>query len=479
MIGSDDPKELKKRLRKLAEQKANLQLVVRLIEHLNPLSGLQEMIRNMLTNIVETLGGTNIKLYYWRDGLLHYCDFFGADEILPTIEDPVVTQVVVERTFIEESGANENTLLLGMAAPGAWSWTFPLEVGDELIGIIKLENLHISGASLRDYLPAFFTHVALLLSNEIRNLARQEALAQSQKWHHIFENAQWGIAVSDQSGQRIDMVNPAFARMLGYPLEALQGCRIAELYAPEERAKLPDVIQRANEQGHITWESMHQRQDGSIFPVLLDITVVKDDAGHFLYRVVNVQDITGRKKAEQALLEARNLADAASKAKGDFLATMSHEIRTPLNAILGMGELLGDTDLTGTQAWCVKTLRRSGRSLLTLINDILDLSKIEAGHLVLEQTPMALRPLVKDIVELFTLTALDKGIILGCGIEQTLPERVLGDPNRLRQVLTNLLSNAVKFTDQGGIELQLRREANGRVRFRASEINKPPESHYL
>jgi PAS domain S-box-containing protein len=171
---TEEIQRLQKRLRHLAEEKSNLQLIMRLIEQLNPLPGIEEMVHTMLLSVVDTVGGTNIKLYYFVEAELRYVDFMGETRILPDFDDPLVAQVAASSAFIEQPGDAESALLLGAVVQGSWTWGFPLLVGKELIGVIKLENLHISGASLRTFLPVFFSHAALILSNEIRAESRKK-----------------------------------------------------------------------------------------------------------------------------------------------------------------------------------------------------------------------------------------------------------------------------------------------------------------
>ncbi|MBF0453244.1 MAG: PAS domain S-box protein [Magnetococcales bacterium] len=170
-------------------------------------------------------------------------------------------------------------------------------------------------------------------------------------------------------------------------------------------------------------------------------------------------------QAEGYLRQSKKDAEEASKAKSDFLATMSHEIRTPMNAILGMTELLKNTHLSKDQDAYLVTLTRSSKILLALIDDILDLSKIEAGQLTLEDTPFNLSDLVEEVVKLLSFTAQDKGISLVYHRDEQTPLWVRGDPTRLRQVLLNLIGNAVKFTQNGTVDLQVAQGGAGQIRF--------------
>ncbi|MBF0379906.1 MAG: response regulator [Magnetococcales bacterium] len=170
-------------------------------------------------------------------------------------------------------------------------------------------------------------------------------------------------------------------------------------------------------------------------------------------------------KARQEAEMGRNAAEAGNRAKSDFLAHMSHELRTPMNAILGMSEILEETTLTDTQEWCVSNLNHSGETLLTLINDILDLSKIEASQLVLEATNFDLRLAFQKTLELFKFTFMDKSIKLQRKIADDVPQWVNGDPTRLQQILLNLISNALKFTQKGFVEVSISVNADSDILF--------------
>jgi len=164
-------------------------------------------------------------------------------------------------------------------------------------------------------------------------------------------------------------------------------------------------------------------------------------------------------QANRELASARDAAIEAARIKADFLATMSHEIRTPMNGVIGMTQLLLDTPLSDEQRDYVQTIRSSGDSLVTIVNDVLDYSKIEAGRLEIERRPMDLRAIVREVVDLFGASALEKGIRLASEVAPDVPAALAGDATRVRQVLLNLVGNAVKFTERGRIEIAVRLDA--------------------
>jgi two-component system, sensor histidine kinase len=254
----------------------------------------------------------------------------------------------------------------------------------------------------------------------------------------------------------IERVNAATLRLLGYTEEELIGEHICKVLVPELQpggsADLLPGIAGILPVGFVSnVEVVYSAKDGRRIPMIFSASVIHGDKSTVQGIVCVALDITAMKQSEDALRAAKENAEAASKAKSQFLANMSHEIRTPMNGVLGMLDLLIDSDLDSGQLKLARMAHGSADKLLEVINDILDFSKIEAGKLQLQQHDFLLRTIVYELVEMFWIKAFDKQINLNYEVNELVPEVVRGDSVRLRQILINLIGNAVKFTEKGAV----------------------------
>lgn len=243
----------------------------------------------------------------------------------------------------------------------------------------------------------------------------------------------------------------------GYAAEEIIGKSHANFYTPSDQsAGLPaQLLKRAKEEGHVEAEGWRVRKDGSCFWGNVVITAVRDKEGNSQGFVKIVRDITSRKLLEEHLQKAKEEAEKANRAKTQFLANMSHEIRTPLNGIIGVCELLRSTVLDAHQKDLLDTIRISGDNLLTVLNDVLDYSKIEHDRLQLDFHAFNLLSILDDVIGLFYHRAHEKSLELEYSIEADLPLEYIGDGMRIRQVLVNLVSNSIKFTERGSVVLHV------------------------
>jgi len=305
---------------------------------------------------------------------------------------------------------------------------------------------------------AYQDHPAIqMVIRDVTELRRQsEALeASERRFRSLFENVSEGVYRSTAAGRIID-ANPALVKMLGYDsFEDLQATSIeTDLYVdPVDREKA--ALQLTSTGSLNNFELRLHRKDGSSITLLENARVVTSSTGEVEFYEGTLTDISHMKRAEQALVEARDQALHVSRLKSEFLANMSHEIRTPMNGIIGMTELLSDTSLSDEQREYADAVRRSASYLMNIINDVLDFSKIEAGRVDLEHIEFNLRECVEDVVELLAEQAQEKNLDFAATFDSDLSATFSGDPYRFQQVLTNLAGNAIKFTSSGQVAIRV------------------------
>jgi PAS domain S-box-containing protein len=293
------------------------------------------------------------------------------------------------------------------------------------------------------------------IAHDITEKKKNElALMQSEeKFRDIFESFQDVYYRSDLSGV-ISMVSPSVAEVLGYSPEEVIGQKTDAFLGDAFKSKT--ALLQLMEQGILkNFETELQTKRGEKIPFLFNIRLIYNEQGEPVEVEGVARDISELKKSAEELRFAKELAEHSLKVKENFLANMSHEIRTPMNGVIGMIDLLADSMLDNTQLEYVYTIKKSSETLLTILNDILDLSKIEAGKMQLNPAPLSVEDLVSKIHTLFSQQALTKGNRLSYKIQEGVPSHLIADETRLLQVLSNFTSNAIKFTENGKILLYI------------------------
>ncbi len=344
----------------------------------------------------------------------------------------------------------------GQASVGTPSRSYlgvPILVGSNAIGAISVQSIEEEGrfgeAESR-LLATIAANVGVAIQNArlFAEVERQRGYLES-----LVSITPAAVVVLD-AGERVTDWNPAAADLFGYSAEEALGRPIDELVFGESGSEEGrETTEEALREGRAQRITRRRRRDGTLVDVELMLVPLTVDGVHAGFLGV-YHDVT-------ELQRARQEAEAATQAKSAFLATMSHEIRTPMNAVIGMTDLLLGTELTGEQREFAEVVHSSGDALLHVIDDILDYSKIEAGKLDLERQPFSLRTCVEGALDIVAPRGWEKGVELGCLIDEAAPAGIVGDEARLRQVLLNLLSNGVKFTEEGEVFVLVDAEPSG------------------
>ncbi|MEL6342979.1 MAG: ATP-binding protein [Myxococcota bacterium] len=332
----------------------------------------------------------------------------------------------------------------------------------------ELKWIYDRGCGVRDGINQQVTQIAGVMMDITATHAQEE---QIRLFESVLSNTNDSVLITEAEpsrelgGPRILWVNQAFMEETGYTLEEVVGRTPHFLQGPESpQQPLATIREALRNWEPVEVEVLNYRKDGSPFWSELSIAPIADESGWFTHWVSVQRNVTARKQAEreaqartEALRIARDAAEAGMKAKSAFLSTMSHEIRTPLNGVLGMASLLEDTSLDAEQKEFVDTIRASGDTLLAVLNNILDFSRFEAGHVELELQPFDLVECIQAVLQMVSADARKKSLRLQYVIDPDVSTMRVGDSTRLRQVLLNLVSNAVKFTLEGEVVLSVRR----------------------
>lgn len=318
----------------------------------------------------------------------------------------------------------------------------------------SLLDVNMSISVLKNTSGHFYGAIGIMRDITHQKIAERKIRESENKIRIILDNSAAAITLTDEN-ERIVSWNSYTEHLLGYKKKDLDLMPVSSLYPPQEWAKIrSENIRKTGSRHHLQTKAL--TKSGRVIDIDLSINVLKDANGKILGSVGIMQDITEQKQFQQMLLKAKLAAEEANNAKSLFLANMSHEVRTPMSTIMGMIDLTLDTQLGDEQKDNLKIAKDAADNLLSLLNDILDLSRVEAGKINLECIEFNLSNIVQSVCQGLSVLARNKDLELSWHIDADVPEFLEGDPVRVRQVLVNLINNAIKFTHQGKIETQVK-----------------------
>jgi two-component system, sensor histidine kinase and response regulator len=389
------------------------------------------------------------------------CHYSPGLVILSVILAVVIALVALGLTFHlrEEAAARgwrkfASAILMGAAIPvmhycGMAAVTFmPMDSAPDLSHAVGISDLGVAGIIAVTFMVLGLTILTSLVDRKFSTQSLELSLSE-QRYRQLVESAQVILWRRSVASPQFSFVNKEAEELLGYPAEQwlANGNFLFDHAHPEDReATESSCLAAAEDRGSQRFEHRMVSADGQVVWLRTSVRLVPGNGGKGKELVGVMTDITERKRAQEA-------AESASRAKSEFLASMSHEIRTPMNGIMGMTELVLDTELTFEQREYLNTVRGSAESLLIIIDDILDFSKIEAGKLELDPASFRLHQTVEETMKTLAFRAHEKGLELLCDIRPQVPDELFGDSARIRQVIVNLVGNAIKFTEHGQVEL--------------------------
>ncbi len=285
---------------------------------------------------------------------------------------------------------------------------------------------------------------------------QEEAERIKAQWSMIFEKSEMAIALIEPTSTTIQAANQAFADLYACPRSELAGRSLADFLMADKREQEQKTLDSLDDQACVEYESWHCRGTGQTFPVTVRAQLIRDSQSHVICRMFYVVDRTKYQQADEEKAKAAQAMQAANQAKSDFIANLSHEIRTPLAAILGYTEILATPDHSAmNQEECLARIHRNILSVTEMIDQVLDMSKIEAGKMQVQWMTFALRPELNEVLSLFQSAIEEKGLEVTTDVAATVPLTIKSDPQRLRQILSNVLGNAIKFTLKGSVHIKV------------------------
>jgi len=459
--------EMQKIIKKLKENENYLQGINQFTTEILNQNTITEIIWTVTNNLITDLNFVDCVIYLVDDqkkNLVQQAAYGPKQMNLTEVKDPLVLPIgkgivgtvaktgkseLIPDTSVDNRYVIDDEIRLSEI-------TVPIIADGEVIGVIDSEHPEKNHFT-KDHLDKLQT-VASLISVRLKSAINQEKLNIAQnsiiKLSAAVEQSTLPIVITDSDGI-IEFVNPAFEKLTGYTFDESTGVKTSLLKSGEQSDEFYDELWNTILKGEKwTGEIINRNKSGKKYWVLASISPILDSDGEVKNYVYIQTDITQLKVLEKELMEAKTKAEAADKSKSQFIANMSHEIRTPLNGIIGMIREFEKDSITVNQRENISSATKASQHLLSLINDILDITKIEAGEFNIDQTDFSISTLLADVSSILKPQAVDKGIELHIDMKTVSHEVFIGDESRIRQILINIAGNSIKFTNEGSVSIQ-------------------------